>query len=251
MSSATGLSAAFDSLAERYDSMWSHTANGRHQREAVWRCIDPLFRPGDRILDLGCGTGEDALHLKARGVHVIGIDASLQMVCCARARGVDAHQRSIEDLRRLDVRCDGAFSNFGALNCVEHLDEVAQWIASLIRPGGFAAICILGKCCAWEMLHFLGQREPRRAFRRFASGGIRSSLGITVYYPKSAEVIAAFRPHFNLVRWGGVGLFVPPSYVPSLSDNATNTLATMDRHLTCVPLLRAFADHRIFIFRRI
>ncbi len=78
----------FDALAHSYNALWSETARGRDQRTAVWREIDGLFRPGDRVLDLGCGTGDDALHLAGLGVEVFGIDASAQMVEIARSRDV-------------------------------------------------------------------------------------------------------------------------------------------------------------------
>ena len=72
--------AAFDRVAPRYDELWTNTDVGRLQREAVWRHIDPLFRAGSRIVDLGCGTGADAVHLSGAGVHVSAFDASREMV---------------------------------------------------------------------------------------------------------------------------------------------------------------------------
>ena len=86
----TTVGAAFDRLASRYDELWTSSPNGRVQREAVWRRIDGLFRPGDHILDLGCGIGDDAVHFMSRGVEVLGIDASAEMVRIARSRGVEA-----------------------------------------------------------------------------------------------------------------------------------------------------------------
>lgn len=81
---------AFDRLASRYDKLWTLSSIGRHQRAAVWRVLDPLIRPGDFVLDLGCGTGEDALHFLSRGAHVHALDASAEMIRIAREKGVDA-----------------------------------------------------------------------------------------------------------------------------------------------------------------
>ncbi len=53
----------FDALASSYNTLWNNTPSGRGQRQAVGREIDGLFRAGDRVLDLGCGPGDDALHL--------------------------------------------------------------------------------------------------------------------------------------------------------------------------------------------
>lgn len=89
----------FDQLASAYAELWSDTARGRLQREQVWSMIDGLFGPGDRVLDLGCGTGDDAVHLMARGVEVVGIDASAPMVEIARSRGVDARVLDVAQAR--------------------------------------------------------------------------------------------------------------------------------------------------------
>jgi ubiquinone/menaquinone biosynthesis C-methylase UbiE len=50
----------------RYDAVWTDTPHGRAQRDLVWRHVDRLFQRGDSVLDLGCGTGEDAAHFAAR-----------------------------------------------------------------------------------------------------------------------------------------------------------------------------------------
>src|SRR6266568_218287 len=109
---------AFNALAWRYGGLWNRSTIGRLQREAVWRRLDRLFRPGDSLLDLGCGTGEDALHFMRSGMRVRAIDASAEMVRIARSRGVDAVRLPIEELERLTGSFDGVLSDFGALNCV-------------------------------------------------------------------------------------------------------------------------------------
>jgi SAM-dependent methyltransferase len=243
--------AAFDKLADRYDRLWSETAIGREQRTAVWRRIDPLFDAGNRVLDLGCGTGVDARHLIERGVEVSGIDASKEMVRVARARGVDARQLPVEALGELRGEFDGIISNFGALNCVSDLESVARALGHLIRAGGYAAICLAGRCCAWETVHYLSRMEFRRAFRRWNPKGSEASLGVHVEYPSIRELVRLFRPDFRLLGWYGIGLCVPPSYVSGLSETRLTRLAAVDRRFAHRRVLRALADHRLVVFQRV
>jgi ubiquinone/menaquinone biosynthesis C-methylase UbiE len=244
----------FESLAARYDALWTTTPVGRAQRNLVWRDMDALFQPGQRILDIGCGTGEDAAHFAARGVTVYATDASPAMVQVAQARGgFTAVVRSAEDLAQIGGAFDGAVSNFGALNCVADLPAVARSLAALVRPGGRVAICLLGRFCAWETLYYCLRLQFPKALRRWVGHALACQStclqGITVHYPTVSEFRAAFAPHFELQRWTGIGLCVPPSYV-RLPAALVAILAACDRLLARLPLLRALADHRLFLLVR-
>lgn len=243
------MTAAFDQLASQYDRLWTHSAVGQLQREAVWRHIGNLFQPGQSALDLGCGTGEDAVRLMQAGVRVRAIDASPAMVKIARRRGVDAETLRIESCDLLNESFDVVLSNFGALNCVEQIQRLRESLARLVRPGGHLAVCVIGRFCAWETIWALLHRQPSKAFRRWRKSAI-SSLGIRVFYPSKHRIERAFRPNFALTSWAGIGLAVPPSYVTALPAGFLEKLDVIDEHLAHWPVLRAISDHRLFLFRR-
>ncbi|HXE12475.1 MAG TPA: methyltransferase domain-containing protein [Bryobacteraceae bacterium] len=240
----------FDAIARDYDTLWTTTRIGMSQRLAVWERMDSLFQPGQFVLDVGCGTGADALHFELRGVHVYGIDSSASMVEMARTRGISAGLISIQELHQIPAQFDGAISNFGALNCVPSLDGAAASLAGKVRVGGYIALCFIGSFCAWETCYYLFRGQFRRAFRRFHRRR-RSSLGIEVFYFSRQTILAAFRKKFRLVGTYGIGLFVPPSYVKALGDQTIVRLAAWDKRCAHWPLLRRLADHRLYIFERI
>src|SRR5882724_3454272 len=94
-------SSPFDALAADYDAAFTRSAVGTLQRRAVWRHLDAAFAPGDRVLELGCGTGEDAVHLGRRGVKVLATDASQEMVEAARRKVDAAGLAAVVEVRRL------------------------------------------------------------------------------------------------------------------------------------------------------
>lgn len=95
-------------------------------------------RPGERILDLGCGDGILAARLMEPGCEVVGIDASPDMVSAARQRGVDARLLDAIDLASttgLHGHFDAVFSN-AALHWMHPMESVVRGIALVLKPGG-------------------------------------------------------------------------------------------------------------------
>jgi len=242
--------AGFDRVASRYDELWTNTDIGRLQRAAVWRHVDSLFRRGAHIIDLGCGTGEDAVHLSEAGVRVSAFDASPEMVRVARNRGVDANVLAIEELRGLSGIYDGAISNFGALNCVSDPAGLRNPLARLIRPGGHLAICVIGRFCLRETIHFLSRGQIREASRRWGGLSCSASLGLAVSYPSVGQLRRALAPDFFLRRTAGIGVCVPPSYVSTLAPKLLAHCDAIDRRIAHRSFFRALSDHRLLVFVR-
>ena len=113
----------------------------RYQDNAgfVARLGEPLLdllqpRPGERILDLGCGDGALTEKLAASGAEVLGIDFSAEQIAAARARGLDAEVGSGEELA-FDGVFDAVFSN-AALHWMLRPDAVLAGVWRALKPGG-------------------------------------------------------------------------------------------------------------------
>jgi ubiquinone/menaquinone biosynthesis C-methylase UbiE len=258
--------AAFDEIASSYDEQFTHTAIGRAQRGQVQDRLLGAFWPGSRILELNCGTGEDARFLAKRGRSVVACDASAAMISVAKSRrpdesmrgGVEYLQIATENLDVLTAKkllFDGAFSNFSGLNCVADLKPVACSLAKLIRPQGRVLLCVWSRMCIAEVLWYLLRGQPATAFRRL-SGKASARLGertIPVFYPAVREVRGCFAPWFRLSSRRAIGLFVPPSYadgVISKHKELLKRLESLDRRCAKWPILRDAGDHMLLEFVR-
>jgi ubiquinone/menaquinone biosynthesis C-methylase UbiE len=266
----TAGTAAFDAVAETYDEVFTRSRIGLAQRAAVYRELDRAFLPGQRILELNCGTGADAVYLARRGVSVLACDASTSMIDIAHRRTAQTDLEVRPDYRLLPTESvntlietegqaafDGLLSNFAGLNCVENISPVARSLARLLKPGAAALICVFGRVCAWEMLWYLGHGEPSKAFRRLRPGGARARLaeGVSVHvcYPSVRTLVRLFWPHFRLRRWKGIGVTVPPTYLETVACRFPVLLRAMtgaDRWLGACPGLRCVADHALIWFER-
>jgi SAM-dependent methyltransferase len=259
-------SAAFDEAAGSYDTDFAATTAGRWLRESVWSRVAPFVQPGIQVLDLGCGTGEDALWLARNGCRVTAADGSSAMLQQVAAKASGLHlEREVRTIR-LDLNApfalapfaqpfDLVVSNFGAINCVDDLPHLGRKLAAWVKPGGTLALVFMGRFCAWEIAYYLA-RLDRRAVRRW-SGRAHASIGresVNVKYWSSGEVLRALGPSFRLLSVHGVGTLLPPSYLFHWVDRRRNlfaTLARWERHAGHVWPLSAVGDHTLIISRRL
>jgi len=248
---------AFDTLAEDYDAHFTQSHVGRAQRDVVWREAEVVFHGRASILELNCGTGEDALFLAARGHQVTALDASRAMIeraTCRRdleapAAAIDFRVLPTEQLASLPPQAfDAVFSNFSGLNCIDDLSAVAAELAQRTLAGAPLLFCISTRFCLWEFVWYLLRANPRKAMRRWSghSTATLNGIAVTVHYPTIAAFAKAFTPHFALQGFTGVGIFVPPSYAEPWIRNRPRLLALMcrlDRAICHLPLLRTLGDH--------
>ncbi len=225
---------AFDSLAAGYDGQFTRTRIGMAMRRVVWARCAARFRPGLRILEMNCGTGEDARWLAARGMQVVATDISPGMIEVARRKlsslpedqAVELQVLAWEQLAQLAGRpFDGMLSNFGGLNCVADLHGAAEALAGVLRPGAVAILCIMGPYVPWEWLWFLARGRPDSAFRRLRRR--REWSGIAVHYPSIATTAAAFAPGFRLLRAGAIGALLPPPYTEATLGHYPRLLSAL------------------------
>lgn len=258
---ATSHTTPFDVVARDYDRIFSESQIGRVQRQTVWAMAARVFRPGQRILDLGCGTGVDAVYLARLGCNVLALDSSFAMVAVARERvlregyqsKVQVQHRSIEELAALGSQpdFDGVLSNFGGFNCVANLAAVSETLSHLVKPGSSLLFCLLNRYCLWEVGFYAMCFRFDKAFRRWRGKGAVASLGpgqLLVYYPSARELCLAFQPHFRYVEHRAVGLAVPPSYLENWAQQHERSLQwakRLDDRAGGWPLLQSLGDHYV------
>lgn len=257
---------AFDRLAPAYDSLWTESLVGRAQRAAVWRKTQRVFRAGDHLLELNCGTGEDAFFFTRAGLTITACDASLGMIHRAQERqSREDPERAVcfvhlasEDLARAAglPPFDGIFSNFSGLNCVRDLPALGSVLRSLLPHGASMLLCVSSRVCLWEMAYHLRHGQVRKAMRRLSgvSNAILHGHEFPVYYPTLEQWRSAFRPGFQLRSATGIGVAVPPSYLEEWSAEHPKVLSFLelvDTHVNTWPGLRAWGDHVLLHFEAV
>jgi demethylmenaquinone methyltransferase / 2-methoxy-6-polyprenyl-1,4-benzoquinol methylase len=138
--SPDGVRTMFDRIAPVYDLMNRLMSAGLDQR---WRRMtaDAVVRPGDRVLDACCGTGDLALAGQAAGGVVTGLDFSERMLERARVKSstIEWIRGDLLELPFKDASFDAATVGFGIRN-VGDLPGGLGELARVLRPGGRLAI---------------------------------------------------------------------------------------------------------------
>ncbi|WP_161965825.1 class I SAM-dependent methyltransferase [Steroidobacter cummioxidans] len=248
---------AFDDLAADYDATFTDTAIGKALRTLVWSRMDTALRDSRRVLDLGCGTGEDAVRLARNGTKVVAIDSSANMVRAARSKAENAGCQqliefrcaSMEDLRRVldDRGFDGVLSNFGAINCVRDLPGLVRDVATCLEPGAVLIWVMLGRRVPWEWAWYLARGQPDKAWRRLQQDDV-SWRGLTIRYPPPSELAALLEQDFIIQRISPLGVALPPTYAAPWVERsavllrALMKLETLGQRCTA---LASWSDHYI------
>ncbi len=189
----------FDEWPEKYD-MWFETPIGRLVRQYESRLLIEMARPGqgEKILDVGCGTGVFTADLLAAGSQVTGLELSLPML---RRAGKKASGRPFHmvqgDMRRLPF-ATGSFDKTMSVTAIEFLDEDAQSAVAqmfrVTRPGGLVVVASLNSLSPWAARRRAAAGRDHQIFThaRFRSP---SEMAELVPLPASIRTAVHFLKH--------------------------------------------------------
>ncbi|MEP6673920.1 MAG: methyltransferase domain-containing protein [Ferruginibacter sp.] len=260
----------FDIAARTYDVDFTHSGIGQLQRERVWKFLTSLLEKTKRplqVLEINCGTGEDALRLAGDGHTVIATDASAPMIAIAKEKLNAAYTTAAvvfevcafdELASRFDKqKFDLVYSNFGGLNCIDKkaLSKLSNQLSDLLQPDGQLVFVIMGSKCLWEIFYNTVRGKFRTATRRWRSNAAFTINGLTipVYYYSPRKIKKIFSPLFARQEQHPVGLFIPPSYLENKFAASPSRLQRLNRlekkwdHASLADL----ADHYFISFKKI
>jgi len=256
----------FDSMAPDYDREFTRSPLGQELRAIVRERVAANFKSGDHVLELNCGTGEDAVWMAKRGIRILATDVSEEMLNSTRRKAAAGGVAPMIETRRLDIslpgsgvtglKFNGVLSNFGGLNCAKDLTPLVSMLAGSVAPGGTLVLVPMGRHCAWEMAWHCLHLHPSAAFRRHGPGGAEARRGpyvIRVWYPSAGSLRRTLAPWFEEKRVTGLGTFLPPTYLERVvlrRPGLYRTLVRLERRLSAKFPFNLVGDHMICEYQR-
>lgn len=215
LTTSAAVQAFYDKTAEEYNGQMEMSSLQKRIRQSFQQKLLKHFKEGDTILDLGCGTGIDAVFAAQHGIRVVGVEFSAGMLEKARhlVRAAEVEDRveliqmTIESLHDLDRGpFDGVISNFCCLNHVENLQAVANHLPTILKPSAKCIFTLFNPGCLVESIQKLREGAVRAAVRKLTNRAKLYPAPLFLY--SSRKAAAMFAPFFQRIELTAFGMFV-------------------------------------------
>ncbi len=255
---------AFDTYSQTYDVHFTNSRIGIAQRNSVYKgLLKHLNLKSKRVLEINCGTGEDAAWLAKLGNEVLATDISIGMIDVAKnkLKNTDVKLKQL-DSKNIGTlfpnRFDLIFSNFGGINCLSNYDliEFENACKTLQLKSNQLAFVIMGTQCIWERLFFKYKKEFQKSNRRKGREGIDTLINgfnFKTYYFSPSFINNLFKDDYKKIALKPIGLFVPPSYLESYFVNKKKLfrfLILLDEFFCRFSCFSNYADHYLIVLEK-
>ena len=258
------MNASFDTAASTYDTTFTNTVIGKLQRGLVYEHLSEIIKTQPKkILEINCGTGEDAIWLAKQNHNVTATDISEKMILVANRKifisNLHFKQADINTISEqfVNEKFDMIFSNFGGLNCLpkEQLQHFLKNATDLLSEKGQLILVIMPKNTLWEQFYFLTKVNFKAMFRRKKQSIIANVEGkkVKTYYHNPKELINLASTNFEVKQLKPIGFFIPPSYLEPFFKNKPkliSALNSLEKKIKNQSVLSKYADHYFIVLQK-
>lgn len=266
---------AFDKIAADYDLTENQNEILKWMRGIVHKIYLQNFKSEDNLLELNCGTGEDAIFLAGSGRKVFATDISEKMIEILNAKcrmqkaegSIISKVASFDEINTIEQNnFDGVISNFGGLNCINEFDKLSKDLSVKLKSKGLFIAVVMSTVCPWEIFYYMVKLDFKNAFRRFKKEGIQAKLNsccrelatgmgekvLTFYF--SPKVFAKqFSQWFSVEKIYSLGYFTPPPFMIGLYRRfkpIVKLFMKLDEALMKYFPFNRFGDHFIIVMKK-
>ena len=258
---------AFDSASEEYDFTISHNFINTWIRKRSINELLPLVKPDDVLLEIGCGTGAEAIQISKKVRQIIATDISQGMLNLLRQK---ISAKKLESILPVQARAatissiaplfDGgkvriAYSFNGALNLEPDIEKFPLELSKIVDRGGYFVCSVRNILCLSETIAHaavlqLDKIAPRRKQPTMVSVG---GIDIPAFYYSTEFMSRLFGSFFKLKKLVGLPAFLPPAYLNDYCIRfrpVTSLLEKLETVLADRFPFNRLSDQTLFVFQR-
>jgi SAM-dependent methyltransferase len=262
-----GVADAFDSASEEYDFTISHNYINTWIRKRSMRELLNLIGPEDTLVEVGCGTGAEALEIARYASKIIATDISGKMLEIL-ARKVHAKRLDgkivplrlrASEISKVSEFFDGrkvrvAYSFNGALNLELELEKFVEGLSSILSPAGYFVCSIRNSFCFGEAISHAAvlqfdKATPRKKQPVMVSVG---GMDIPAFYYSPSAFANIFSSRFELKKLVGLPAFLPPAYLSDYYVKVKDVASVLERMELALGARFPFnrmGDQSLFVFQ--
>ncbi len=246
---------------ENYASIYDEkkASFDRYLRKRNVGILQEVFKPGNRLLDIGCGTGTEASLMTAYGCELVVTDLSYGMVKATSERLNGAAMVVNAPAEHIDcfkIRFDGAYASFGVVNCITDPKRFVANLSGVLRPGAYFVASVINR---WYWGDFLlsALRVPNYLKKRLKGWGHIVLNGVestaTARFYSIGELGKLVSPYFTVEKYFALPVILPPPYLnpkERLSKRVFDTMEAVEGMVYDKFPFRMLGDQTVVVFKR-
>lgn len=261
------VSEAFDSASEEYDFTISRNYINTFVRRISIKTLLKYTKREDILLEIGCGTGKEAIEISQHvsKIYITDISEAMLKLASAKIKAYSLDSKviplklraaEVSKVREItDKKFNMIYSLNGALNCELEIERFAEGAYSLLADGGYLICSIRNKLCISEMLlHALvlqfNKATPRKKQPVMISVG---GMDIPTFYYYPSEFVKRLSKYFHPVEIIGLPTLLPPAYLSNYYVRLGRIrvlIEAIEKRLASLFPLNRLGDQTLFVFKK-
>lgn len=224
------------------------------------KILKRYFQPGQNLIEIGCGTGEEAKEMIKHGCKLVLTDLSIEMLKVAKTK-LDSNAKLLnlpaEYIDSFKIQFDGAYSSFGVLNCISDVPSFFKKLHKILKPGSFFIASFINRWYWGDFIFFtLGITNYLK--KRLKGWGYITLDGkeydVSARFYSLNDIKKFSKNYFTIKKVYALPFLLPPAYLKPqerLPEKLFKFLQKIENSINHYFPFNYFGERTVVVFQRV